>query len=102
MTNTNDALIYLIAVTLIPGIGNMNAKKLIAWCGKPETVFKEPRSSLMKIPGMGRILKGNVNFRKLLSVAEKEVNFILNNGITPLYYYDDEYPERLKQCADSP
>jgi DNA processing protein len=102
MTSPNEELIYRIAVTLIPGIGNMNAKKLIAWCGEPETIFREPRNSLMKIPGMSRILNGNVNFRELLARAEQEVNFIINNGIKPLYYYDDEYPERLKQCADSP
>jgi DNA processing protein len=102
MISSDSELIFRIAVTLIPGIGSMNSKKLIAWCGTPETIFKEPKSSLMKIPGMGKMLKGDVNFSELLARAEKEVSFIINNGITPLYYYDDNYPERLKQCADSP
>ncbi len=102
MAENDDALLYRIGVTMIPGIGNMNAKKLIAWCGDPAVVFKESKSDLLKIPGMARILSGNINLKDLLIRAEKEVNFIRNSGIKALYYYDEDYPERLKQCADSP
>jgi len=102
MADRDEALIYRIAVTLIPGIGNMNAKKLIAWCGDPETVFKESTSVLYKIPGMGKVLSGDFNRKELLLRAEQEAGFIRNSGIKPLYYYDDDYPKQLKQCADSP
>lgn len=102
MIENDDALLYRIGVTLIPGIGNMNAKKLIAWCGDPATIFREPRNQLLKIPGMARILNGDVNLQKLLLRAEQEAAFIRNSGIRVLYYYDDDYPVRLKQCADSP
>jgi DNA processing protein len=40
--------------------------------------------------------------KELLLRAEQEVVFIQNSRITPLYYYDDDYPARLRQCADSP
>ena len=99
--NDND-LIYRIGVTLIPGIGNMTAKKLIAWCGDPEAIFRESRADLLKIPGMAKILHAGINLKELLKRAEQEMTFIRNGDIKPLYYYDDEYPERLKQCADSP
>lgn len=102
MTDHDDALIYRVAVTLIPGIGHMNAKKLIAWCGEPEAIFREGRSALMKIPGMAKVLNNNFNKKELLLRAEQEVKFITNSRIRPLYYYDDDYPRRLKQCADSP
>lgn len=102
MPENEDELLYLIAITLIPGIGNTNAKKLIAWIDKPEALFKEPRSQIMKIPGMRRVLGQGVNFKDLLQRAEKELKFVSNSGIKTLYYYDDEYPERLKHCADSP
>lgn len=102
MTDNDDTMLYRIGVTMIPGIGSMNAKKLIAWCGDPSVVFKEPRSQLLKIPGMARILNGNVNLQGLLRRAEQELTFIRNSKIRILYYYDDDYPFRLKQCADSP
>ncbi len=102
MTDHDETLIYRIATTLIPGIGNMNAKKLIAWCGDPESIFREPKSVLMKIPGMSKVLSGDFNKKELLLRAEQEAGFIRNSRIKPLYYYDDDYPQRLKQCADSP
>jgi len=102
MVENDDTLLYRIGITLIPGIGNMNAKKLIAWCGDPALVFKEPKRDLLKIPGMARILNSDINLQQLLIRAEQEMTFIRNSGIKPLYYYDDDYPEKLKHCADSP
>ena len=34
--------------------------------------------------------------------AEKEMKFVENNGIKPLFYLDPEYPKRLQHCHDSP
>ncbi len=102
MVENDDALLYRIAITLIPGIGNMNAKKLIAWVGEPETVFKESRANLMKIPGLAKLMDKNLNLKELLNRAEKELKFIRNGRILPLYYYEDNYPAKLRQCADSP
>ena len=102
MPENDDSLLYLIATTLIPGIGNTNAKKLISWVGDPQLIFEESRSTIMKIPGMRRILSQGVNLKELLLRAEKEMTFIQKNKIIPLYYYNDDYPSRLKHCVDSP
>jgi DNA processing protein len=102
VTDFDQQTIYRIAVTLIPGIGNMNAKKLIAWCDDPEAVFSEPKELLLKIPGMVKLLGKEFNRTDLLKRAEQELNFIVNSNIDVLYYYDADYPRRLKQCADSP
>ena len=102
MSENNNSLLYLIAITMIPGIGNTNAKKLISWIDSPEALFREPEAHIMKIPGMPKILSQGMNRKDLLLRAEKEFNFILSSGISSLYFYDDDYPERLKHCADSP
>jgi len=102
VADSNQQLLYRIAVTLIPGIGNMNAKKLIAWCDDPEAVFTQPRKQLLKIPGMAKILCGDFNRKELLLRAEQELKFIMNSNIEILYYYNPNYPEKLKHCADSP
>ncbi|HDO27266.1 MAG TPA: DNA-protecting protein DprA, partial [Bacteroidetes bacterium] len=49
----NEPLLYQLAITLIPGIGDVNGKNLVAYCGSPEAVFNEKKSALMKIPGIG-------------------------------------------------
>jgi DNA processing protein len=37
-----------------------------------------------------------------LGRAEKEIDFMSKNDITATSYLDDNYPERLKNCVDSP
>ncbi len=95
-------LLYKIGITLIPGVGDVNGKKLISYCGSPEAVFREKRKALMKIPGIGEATVTSILSQKVLERAEKEIAFIEKYKIKPLYYTDKEYPSRLKHCIDSP
>jgi DNA processing protein len=99
----NDgSLIYKIALTLIPGIGDMHGKKLVAYCGGVEAVFREKKKNLMKIPGIGEVIANAVHKKEIFSRAEKEVEFIRQYQITPLFYLEPGYPDRLKHCEDGP
>lgn len=95
-------LLYQIAITQIPGIGDVNAKKLIAYCGSAEAVFREKRESLLKIQGMGPATVNAIVGAQVLKRAEQEIKFIEKYGIQPLYYQKNDYPFRLKQCNDGP
>jgi DNA processing protein len=98
----DNLLKYKIGIEMIPKIGSINAKKLIAYCGGVEAVFKQSKKALLKIPGIGDCLATEISNQKVLSIAEKEIEFIEKFNIKPLFYLDDEYPERLRQCEDSP
>ncbi len=103
MPNQNDPqLKYRIGLTLIPGIGSILAKKLVEYTGNPEEVFKTNRSQLEKIPGIGKNLADKIAGSRILSMAEKEIDFITKYRIRALWYLDDNYPQRLRQCPDSP
>lgn len=93
---------YKIAITQIPKIGDVNAKKLIAYIGSVEGVFKEPEKNLKKIPGIGDNLSKQIAGNKVLIRAEKEIEFIEKHNIKTYFYLDKKYPERLKQCEDAP
>jgi len=97
-----DELIYRIGLTLIPGVGDVLGKKLVALCGSAEGVFREPRRHLKKMPRIGDLLAGAVSNREILLRAEKEVEFVNRYRITPVYFQDADYPHRLKHCVDSP
>jgi DNA processing protein len=97
----ND-LLYKIGITLIDGVGDINAKKLIGACGSAQEVFNTKKSHLLKIDGVGEYIAQAVVNHNVLKRAENEINFIQKNNIQPLFYLDKEYPQRLKQCADSP
>ncbi len=93
---------YKIAISLIPGIGSILAKKLIEYAGSAEEVFRLPSLELQSIPGIGKKLLREISKKEVLELAEKETEFISKYEIRALYYLDSEYPERLKQCHDSP
>ena len=49
----DENLKYKIAISLIPNIGDLRAKRLISYCGSAEAVFSEKKTALEKIPGIG-------------------------------------------------
>lgn len=93
---------YKIGITLIPGVGHVTAKTLIAYCGSAEAVFKEKGATLRKIPDIGSITADAILNQDVLKRAEEEIDFIEKNEIIPLFYLDKNYPLRLKQCDDGP
>ncbi len=99
-----DSLKYEIAVTLVKGFGNKLVKNLIAYVGSPEAIFRESERGLSRIPGIGQVLSSGFMAQReeVLARAEKEIEFINKNGISCYYYLDDDYPYRLKECADAP
>lgn len=97
-----ENLKYKIALSLIPNIGDILAKRLVAYCGSPEAVFEEKKSSLEKIPGIGEAYAGAVVNHSVFSRVEEEIKFIEQNDVTPLFYLDKNYPKRLTHCEDSP
>ncbi|PDH46082.1 MAG: DNA-protecting protein DprA [Bacteroidetes bacterium MED-G21] len=98
----NTDKFYQIALTLVSNVGDVAAKKLLAYCGSAENIFKESRKSLMSIPGIGAVIANSILSQKSFATAELEMHFIEKNNVTPLFFSDEAYPFRLKQCADAP
>ena len=98
----SDSLKYKIALSLIPTIGDVLAKRLVAYCGSVEAVFKEKKGALEKIPGIGTVNAGAVINQTVFKRAEEEILFIEKNKIQPIFYLDKAYPKRLTHCEDSP
>lgn len=99
----NDELLkYKIGIALIPGIGFITAKKLIAYVGSVEGVFKEKKSNLVKIPDIGSHLADNIVNHNVFDRVEEEIKFISQYNIKPFFYLDKDYPQRLINCYDAP
>ena len=99
---SETTLKHKIALSLIPGIGDINARKLVAHIGSVEGVFSESYRTLIKIPGIGINLARYVCDRSYLEIAEKEAEYVTKNNIKTYFYLDNDYPYRLRQCDDSP
>ena len=99
---SKEPLVYQLAITMIPGIGAITARKLIDYLGSPEAVFREKSSSLRRIPGVGLHLARQISTSDLLAEAEREIGQMHKYRISSVYYRDESYPWRLKNCEDGP
>jgi DNA processing protein len=107
MKNTRDTTmveedVYKIALSLIPGIGGIIARKILAFTGSAKAVFTIPKESLLNIPGVGMLLADRITNKDILKKAEQELDFLNRKGIECLFYGEDGYPERLLDCYDAP
>ena len=97
-----EDLLYKIAITQIPMVGAVTARILISYCGGVEAVFRAKKRELVKIPGVGEVVADHVVNQDVLAPAERELLFMEQHGIRPLFYLDKDYPARLKPHRDSP
>ena len=98
----NEEIVYAMALHRAKGIGDINAKKLIAYFGSAKNVLKEKKKLLEKIPGIGMKTVQSLIESKNIVNAEKELNYLEKNKIQIHYFLNDNYPNNLKQCVDSP
>ncbi len=94
--------VYRIALGLVPGIGGITARKILAFTGSAKAVFSVPRKSLLNINGVGDMLADRISRKGIVEQAKQELDFINRKGIKCLFYGEDEYPERLIDCYDAP
>lgn len=99
---TQSELYYTLALLQVEGVGDVLAKKLIQHCGNAEVVFTSKKSQLQKIEGIGSVVIKNLQDKSVFTKAESELRFIAQENISPIFYQEDNYPERLKHCYDSP
>lgn len=101
LMNDNE-LLHLLALSKIEGVGDIVAKKLLHHCGSAEALFQTKTSILASIDGIGPVLIRKLKDKSAFYLAEAELKFIQENNIDCLFYQDQNYPERLKQCVDAP
>ncbi|MBE7170031.1 MAG: DNA-protecting protein DprA [Williamsia sp.] len=95
-------LLYRIALTLVPGIGPIQARMLLQSFGEAGLIFQAKKSTLEKTEGIGSIRAANIKQFTDFKRAEKEMGFLDKYGIKPLSISDPAYPQRLLNCYDPP
>jgi len=98
----NKDLLYQIALTLVPNIGDVHAKTLINIFGDAESIFKARKKELENIEGIGTVRANSIKAFEVFDTCEEEIKFIEQYKIKTLFLTDSDYPQRLLNCYDSP
>jgi DNA processing protein len=98
----NSESLNQLALTLVPNIGDVQAKILINHFGDATSIFKAKKTSLEKIDGIGEVRAKSIKEFDDFHLAEHELKFVEKYKIKTLFLTDESYPKRLLNCYDSP
>jgi DNA processing protein len=96
------SIIHQIGLTLIPGVGQVTARNLLVHFGAAEEIFKAKNKDLLAVSGVGTITANQITGSKVLTQAEEQLKFIEKHHIEVLFFTEDNYPRRLRECNDAP
>ena len=97
----NNELPYQIALTLTENIGVVTAKKLVEHFGNASDIFIAGKKELYNA-GIPRDAVESIKSFNDFSIVEKEIAFINQYNIEPLFITQKNYPQRLLNCYDPP
>jgi DNA processing protein len=97
------SLLHHIALTLVPNIGDVQARLLLqAFHYDAQKIFEARKGELDKIAGIGTVRAKSIKDFNNFKRAEEELVFLEKNKITALVLGDEKYPKRLLHCYDAP
>ena len=92
----------LLALRLIPGVGDKLFKQLIETVGSASEVFQIPSSRLMRLEGIGPRTAKAIRNAKTFQEAENQFLKADQNQTRICIYSDPSYPIRLSGLPDAP
>lgn len=101
-TFTDERLRYRIALSHVKGINRLLAESLIDTLGDEASFFRLSQSELTQLTGWNNSFFTEAERGRVLRLAAEEVEFVRKKGITPLFFTDSDYPQRLLECNDAP
>lgn len=101
-TFADEQLRYRIALAGFRGMTRRLAEMLVDLTGDVSAFFTLSQRELVQLTGCDGILFSEVERGNAMRAAAEEVAFVRKNGITPLFFTDKSYPQRLLECDDAP
>lgn len=98
----NNNAIHKIAASKLHGFGPIRVAQLIARLGSIDDVLTASIHELHLQSGFSKSLLREIKRDEALFFAEKQWQYCEKNGVYPLFFLDEHYPRRLKQCQDAP
>jgi DNA processing protein len=97
-----DELFYKIALSYQKGYGNSVIKKLLQLSGSASALFCDFQAVRKKFKTARSFPSAPVLSPEIRRAVCNELNAAAKNNITHCFFTDQEYPQRLLRCNDSP
>jgi len=97
-----EITLFELALSRLPGIGNVLGRQLLSYCGSAEQVFKAKKGTLLKIPGIGEQLAELIIRQDVFKETENEIVKARKDGTDLLFFTHPAYPKRLLSLAEAP
>jgi DNA processing protein len=93
---------YSIALSMLPEVGPVKARKLLSIFGTPERVFNSPVDDLITVGGFSISRVKNIKEFSLWTDVEKQIETLEKTGIKAVSCVEPSYPEMLREIDDAP
>ncbi len=102
MDSVDKSMLYKLALSHLPGMRLVLAQQILETVSSPEEFFKLDKTDLIHLfKSESKLFEISLR-TKMLEDVRKELEWIHENNVRPLYFTDEDYPDRLLQCDDSP
>lgn len=91
-----------IALSLLPDVGPVRARKLLSVFGTPEMVFRAGPDDLQKVEGIGAVIARKIMDFSSWGDIEKQMREMEDRNIKVICLQESAYPEMLREVDDAP
>ena len=98
----HDTIVHQIAFSMVKGLMVPVAQQLLSRVGGVREFFEMSASELAAVNGFTNKIFADDYRASLLERASHEAEYAAANQITPLFFTDPHYPQRLAACDDAP
>lgn len=98
----DSRLTFRIAFSSLRGMTLSMARTMLPRVVDESTFFSASARQLAAMMGTPSRIFDDDYRRSVLEAARREVDFILDHNVTPIYWADEAYPRRLLNCDDAP
>lgn len=99
---TEGEMLYDVALSRLKGMTGCLAQQLIERAGSGENLFRLKEPDLYRLTGIKGEVFSEATRRAALEEARREMDFAERQHIRVLFYTDEAYPLRLRECPDAP
>ncbi|MCQ2251853.1 MAG: DNA-processing protein DprA [Bacteroidales bacterium] len=93
--------VYKLALNMIPGVGPVGARTILAACGSERDIFM----NLDDMTAQGKInerITETIKSHNILDLAKQQVEVCIKHNIKAIHYQDNNYPRKLLATESAP